>query len=95
MLISSHQNYRELGWTFPTGHSQKVPELFDIPSCYTINTETGKLRKAGNKNQPGEEMKATGDGQGTRGKLGFIYLGEGRGARGHQNLTHTVVEALH
>lgn len=61
--------------------------------------ETGTLGKAGKKQEPTRgraerERRRTEDMRQARADC-LIYLGEGGRARGHQNLTHTVVEALH
>lgn len=61
--------------------------------------ETGTLSQAGKigeqtKGRLQKDRRWTEDVSETRGDR-LIYLGEGGGARGHQNLTHTVVETLH
>lgn len=50
-------------------------------------TQLGKKESKGGKSWKGCETD--------KGHYCCMYLGEGGGARGHQNLTHTVVEALH
>lgn len=61
--------------------------------------ETGCSRKHWEERRANQESswKRCGRGRGHRGWWAncLTYLGKGSGARGHQNLTHTVVEALH
>ena len=92
-LTQKHRNYTDAGYRIPTGNSQETTVSWpDTPSCCTMQHGDCTLRIAGKKQQQaGKGWRDETD----RAHDYCVYLREGGGAGGHQNLTHAVVEALH